>query len=130
MSFNTLVLRSLWYFSPFILSFRSTGKAFGTIFCFDQWGLPDWTRYSCKSRRKKATVCIESAYEFPIVTVDKEGRSAVTRVPVGGIRGVACMGKCPCSSFLWIKPLVTVSSKATWIPRVVKNPCKGFGTKR
>jgi hypothetical protein len=56
----------------------------------------------------KATVCVDSAYEFPIPVGD-----SVFKLPVGSIRGVVCMGKCPCSGFLWMKPFVVVTSKAT-----------------
>jgi len=63
---------------------------------------------------RKATVCVESAYEFPIPVGD-----SVLKLPVGSIRGVVCMGKCPCSGFLWMKPFVVVTSKATG-SRVIK----------
>jgi hypothetical protein len=55
----------------------------------------------------KATVCVDSAYELPIPVGD-----SVVKLPVGSIRGVVCMGKCPCSGFLWMKPFVVVTSKA------------------
>ena len=62
----------------------------------------------------KATVCVEAAYELPIPFF-----RTIIKCHLANIRGVVCMGKCPCSGFHWMKPFVVVTSKATG-SRVIK----------
>ena len=66
-----------------------------------------------------ATICVRLGYEqvIPIPGIGKQaGEVALIRLPVAGLRGKACMGKCPCKD-VGFPPLVTTNIRPTNEPR-------------
>lgn len=67
---------------------------------------------SASVRNGLATVCVSRGYEIGIPIAD-----VIIKIPVAGLRGKACMGKCPCEAWGWIPPVVTVDLHPTDNPR-------------
>jgi len=75
---------------------------------------------SASVRNGVATVCVRRGYELaiPLPGVgEMAGKGSIMKIPVGGLKGRVCMGKCPCEGFLWLPPWVTVDVRPTDNPR-------------
>lgn len=62
-----------------------------------------------------ATICVRHGYEVAIPLGGQGelvGRSGIIKVPLRGLRGQACMGRCPCES-QWLSPVVSISVRKT-----------------